>query len=509
MTIDFSRVSTAALIAGCFAGTSAYADVTAQDVWQDWQSYIAGSGYEITATENMSGNTLTVSDISMSLAMEADNSAVSVTMGDLEFVENGDGTVSVVMPETVPIAFSGTGEDGTPFSGKLDYVQDGFEMVASGEPDNMDYAYTADRLAVIMTEITANGQTLPADAAKMEVALADITGSTQMEVGDLRAYEQTMSANTLTYDFAFTGPETSEQFNMTGGSQDLSFDGTASMPLEMDPDNMDASLREGFAADGTFSYAGGSTQLNFAAEGDEFAMQTGSESGSARFGLSQSGLIYDITQAVVSADITTSDLPFPVALNMAEAAINLLIPVSQDEAEQDFALGMKMGDFTMSDAIWNLFDPGTQLPRDPATIELDLTGKATMLMSLMDPASAEAMEQPGAEPAQLNALTLRNLLVSAVGARLTGTGDFTFDNSDTETFDGLPKPTGAVDLQLVGGNGLLDKLVAMGLLPEDQAMGARMMMGLFAVPGDGEDTLNSKIEINEEGHILANGQRIQ
>ena len=73
----------------------------------------------------------------------------------------------------------------------------------------------------------------------------------------------------------------------------------------------------------------------------------------------------------------------------------------------------------------------------------------------------------------------------------------------------MPKPTGSLDLTLVGGNGLIDKLVAMGLLPEEQAMGARMMMGLFAVPGDGEDSLKSKLEINEDGHVLANGQRLK
>ena len=73
----------------------------------------------------------------------------------------------------------------------------------------------------------------------------------------------------------------------------------------------------------------------------------------------------------------------------------------------------------------------------------------------------------------------------------------------------LPAPEGEADLKLVGGNGLLDKLVEMGLVPEDQAMGARMMMGLFAVPGEGEDTLTSKIVVNEEGHVLANGQRLK
>lgn len=40
-------------------------------------------------------------------------------------------------------------------------------------------------------------------------------------------------------------------------------------------------------------------------------------------------------------------------------------------------------------------------------------------------------------------------------------------------------------------------------------MGARMMMGMLAVPGEAEDTLTSKIEISEDGQIHANGQRIK
>jgi hypothetical protein len=73
---------------------------------------------------------------------------------------------------------------------------------------------------------------------------------------------------------------------------------------------------------------------------------------------------------------------------------------------------------------------------------------------------------------------------------------------------GMPMPLGAIDLKLVGANGLMDKLVTMGLMPQDQAMFARMMMGLYAVPA-GEDEMTSKIEFKEGGEILANGQRIQ
>ena len=55
----------------------------------------------------------------------------------------------------------------------------------------------------------------------------------------------------------------------------------------------------------------------------------------------------------------------------------------------------------------------------------------------------------------------------------------------------------------------LDKLIEMGLVSDQDAMGARMMMSMFAVPGSEPDTLSSTIEVNEQGHVLANGQRIK
>jgi len=179
------------------------------------------------------------------------------------------------------------------------------------------------------------------------------------------------------------------------------------------------------------------------------------------------------------------------------------------EAEQDFAFGFTLADFTMSDMIWDIFDAEGRLPRDPATLDIGLTGTARVLADLLDPDAMDAFERDEALPAEVTRLGLETLLLRAAGAELSGTGSFTFDNSDTETFDGFPAPDGAVDLEIVGVNGLLDRLIAMGLLPQEQASGARMMMGLFAVPGAGEDTLTSRIEVRPDGQILANGQRLQ
>ena len=108
-----------------------------------------------------------------------------------------------------------------------------------------------------------------------------------------------------------------------------------------------------------------------------------------------------------------------------------------------------------------------------------------------------------------NAVTVNDLLISAAGAKLTGTGDFTFDNTNAAAMGGMPTPAGTANLQLVGANALIDKLIKMGLVSDQDAMGARMMMGMLAVPGDAPDTLNSEITMTEDGQILANGQRIK
>jgi hypothetical protein len=207
----------------------------------------------------------------------------------------------------------------------------------------------------------------------------------------------------------------------------------------------------------------------------------------------------------IEAKVSVPDLPFPIEYSAETIQANLSMPISKTDTPTDFSLAVILANFNVSDMIWGMGDPGGALPHDPATLVVDLVGKAQWLVDIMNPEEASKMDVPG----MLHALTLKALQLKIAGADLTGSGAFTFDNNDLVSFEGLPKPTGSVDLKLVGGNGLLDNLIKMGLVPADDAMGVRMMMGLFAVAGEAEDTLTSKIEINEQGHILANGQRLK
>ena len=54
----------------------------------------------------------------------------------------------------------------------------------------------------------------------------------------------------------------------------------------------------------------------------------------------------------------------------------------------------------------------------------------------------------------------------------------------------------------------MDKLVAAGLVPQEQLMGAQMMIGMFAKP-NGDDAFTSEVEVSGDGQVLVNGQRMR
>ena len=59
-------------------------------------------------------------------------------------------------------------------------------------------------------------------------------------------------------------------------------------------------------------------------------------------------------------------------------------------------------------------------------------------------------------------------------------------------------------------NGLIDNLAAAGLVSNDDVMGARMMMGMVARPGEGGgDSLVSEVELTPGGGLIVNGMQFQ
>ncbi len=490
------------------ATQGAFADLTANDVWSDWQSYLGSMGYTISGEESASGNVTTISNMMVSMELPEDEGQFQMVMPEMTLTENGDGTVSIGLPESFPMTISGEAE-GEEFSANIVYSHSQLEMTVSGSPEEMTYDYTADKLGILVDTLEVDGETLPSDTLGVNVEMSDLDGSSQMRIGENRNIAQTFNAAEMTYNVMFTDPEGGDSGLINGKLDQLAFEGDNVIPSNFDLSDPQAFYQAGFAFSGNFTYASGATNISGNSEGEEFSMSSSSDGGRFAASIDAQRIAYDIEQNSTKLAVTSADLPFPIEIAMADAGLKFEFPIQPSEEIQPFGFALNLTDFTMSDVLWSMFDPAGTLPRDPATIALNTTGTAKVLMNIFDPESAAAMEAADAVPGELHSLQISELLVSLVGAKLTGDGDFTFDNSNTEEFDGMPAPTGQANLQLVGANALIDKLISMGMMSEDDALGARMMMGMMAVPGEEPDTLNSTIEFTEDGQIVANGQRIK
>lgn len=492
---------------------AAHSDITPTEAWQGWKDYMTAFGYEITATEAMSGGTLTVTDVAMGFAVPEENMTMSVTLGEMAFSDNGDGSVGVSIPARLPMTMQVSGPEAFEIDATFDTVD--FAMTISGDPGASVSAYSATAARIALTDVTVEGTSLSeapggAPFRDVSVEMADLAGETLTNLGDLRRVEQKITTGAWSYMVDVVDPEGSNgSFLINGGSESLAMTGTSTLPEGIDMNDMSGALKAGFSVDGGYVFGPGMMEFRVDEDGTVTDGRSQSGGGDLRIVMNESQLMYGGGTNDLSFEIAGGDIPFPVAITMARYGFELMTPVMQSDTPQAFSLQVLLGEFTMSEFIWALFDPAAQLPRDPATIELDLSGMARLFFDLLDPVQMSAVDTDGEVPGELNALSLDALTVSAAGARLTGTGAVEIDNTDTVTYDGMPKPVGSISLNLTGANTLLDSLVALGFLPEDQAMGARMMMGLFAVAGDGPDELNSTIEFTQDGQVLANGQRLR
>ena len=495
---SFPILRSATCIAAVLSASTAMADVTAAQVWADWQQNLSIYGEDglTIGSEVMTGDTLIVSDIVLTFSDSTSN--VTATMGDIAFSENADGTVSVAMAPSYDMVIAGNAGDTV----NMQITQSGLDMVVSGTPAQMTYRISADQYGVIIDQITdTDGQIIDAE---IRMIANDMTGSYTAQTDDMRNVDFDISAATIDILADVKPPETPGDYvTFSGQMSGLTTKGNLTMPT--DPTTVDPAeiFSNGTQMTGSYGYDSAQYLFDARIEGETASGTATTGAGSVNAAFSQTGISYGANVQSLDVAVQGAGVPFPIEVSMAEYGFGITLPVTKSDTPADFGLNINLTDLNVNDVIWMMADPTGALPHDPVTMLLDISGKAKLFHDLSDPAFENA-DVPG----ELNALTLNDLTLKLGGAELTGLGDFTFDNSDLETFNGVPRPAGDLSLTLKGGNALIDGLVQMGVVPQDQAMMGRMMMGMFATV-TGEDELTSKVEINDQGHVIANGQRIQ
>ncbi len=497
------KLSGSTALALIFLCTGAQAQVTPEEVWESWQAFSTSAGQDLTvgsATRN--GDTLEVSGVVLNLKEELGGS-YAASFDTLNFTDRGDGTVAVTMAESYPMTLVFPEGEG-PEQVTLTVSQPGLSIIAGGTATETSYDFDAPEVTVSVDKIVSDPPA-PSDL----VAAFTLTGSTAKYLvsrsGDTTAIDASFAAGSM--DITVTGAdETGAAVNAKVSLADLSGTSKGNLLGAEMMANMAAALNAGFTTESSFSFGAMAMDVDVNETSGPTKVIGSATGGSFTLAMDKARINYGTAMTGAAFTVSSADIPFPqVAMAFGEYAVNVLLPVSKSDTPQDFAFLTKLIDFTVSEEIWGMIDPGGSLSRDPATLIIDTKGTGFWKQDIMDP---NAM-MDGPEPAgELTSLDLTQVLLKAAGAEVSGIGALTFDNTDLVSFGGMPAPNGTIDVTIKGVNALIDNLIAIGLLPEDQAMGARMMLGMFARPGAGPDELTSQLEF-KDGGFFANGQQLQ
>lgn len=502
MTRQLTCSSALALV---FLATSAGAEVTPQEVWASWQAMMTSAGQEMTVGNTAdTGSAVEVTDVVVAYKDQMGGST-SVTFDKLVFTDNGDGTVTVTMPDSYQLAMAFPAQEDGPGSLKLTISQPGAKVIAGGSATETSYDFSAPQVAMTLDEVTdETGKVLDTTG---DLAMTEVTGS----------YRMTKTGETLGLDSSFAAK--SAVLNLSGSGNDEGGSGTFVvsfadlsgvtkgnfLPAEMMA-NMAAALNAGFTMDSSMSFGAMSVDADITeASGPTKIVMTATGGG---FNVAMDKVRLDYGTSLNGGKLVMSgaEIPFPqVEVAFAESGFNVLMPVTKSDTPQDFRFLTKLVDFTVSEDVWGLFDPAGSLSREPASVIVDVKGMGLWTQDIMDPeAQMDGMEPPG----ELHTLDLTQVLAKAAGAEVSAAGGLTFDNTDLATFGGMPRPDGKITVNIKGVNQLVDNLIALGILTEDDAMGFRMGLGMFARPGAGPDELVSEVEF-KDGGMFANGMQLQ
>lgn len=506
MTIHHSLPPALVLLA-----TPVFADISADDVWANTTAYFAATGGDLAASVSRDGASVFVDDIALNYALPFGFGDLQITLPPMTMVEEGDGTVTQILPKTfeATVGFSSPALFIDDMQLVVSATQEDFAAKAEGTPGDITYTRSAGATGVLI-DFVMNEDGLGDISIGFDFISEGYSSVTRVREGDLIEVdaESTVLQTTMSY-------ESTEAFGIlttgTGTYGTTTNTNSFAMPVDgADITNLAPALRAGMFFDISTTTGEVSDETQTFMEGELISRDssfTGSSESTLHLsseGLRLSGSAQDI--AVTFEDYSFIELS--VAGEIAEASGRFEIPVLASAEPQDMVMSFRLDVLEMSDETWDLFDAARAIPRDAGSVEVDVSGSVTSSVDLVDFIGLEDAFGFGQMPVSINDATINALNVEGAGAAVAGSGRFTFDNNDLDTFDGLPRPEGVAAVDVTGANALLDTLVSAGLLPESEAGMGRMMLGMFT-RATGDDQVSSKLEINGDGQILVNGERVR
>lgn len=533
-----TKLSTATAIGLILVSSPSLAEITPASVWEQMVSYYETSGIKIqTESLDQAGTALTARGVLAT--QEAQGVKLSINVGDVILTPTGDGGVNVDTPDKSELDVTIDGRYGESETHTADSMDSAEPAPSETAPEDEATTQAPPKKSDIVTiSITLNspGETITVyeddsknrydynfptlevklnsvakDSDKLEdlasIVFTKITGSSWFESGPLSKVTQkgqVESVDAILHIATPDGTKADGKLSVAGSS----WDGNSITPTDkkLYADFSDL-MRAGLQTTGSLNFGEQTGEFMFAGkneDGEDFSVSinTSAEPATLHGSVGDGRVKYSGKGGASSFEVKASPLPAPISYKTESTNFNIEIPVLASSEPQSFKLAYGFNDLTLSDSVWDLFDQQAVLPRDPAQIAIDLDGEVLLNVDITDPG---ALDQTAPPPGKINTLNINKAEFYGIGTSIEVTGKLSGPEGGN-----LTNPAGTLTGKLSGVNELLDNLTKIGLLPQDKAIGIRMMTAMFTKP-DPEDPnkMTSEIEFKENGQIFANGQQIK
>ncbi|MGK7754012.1 MULTISPECIES: hypothetical protein [unclassified Roseovarius] len=496
------------------APQAAFAELTPDEAWGVWTAQFEALGLEWEAEAVPEGDALAVGPIFLTMRFPGLPLKMNLQLPGPRFVPDA-GEVEVQLPasDTMPFSLSPTGDGGPGIaaSGALAWRMEDVRVRMREADDGVETRWSGARFEIDMTEYGFRGRPFPAEYRYVQSRF-DITQTSRIADGWLH-FTRRGEAGQVVIDYGY-GDGTTPQ-GLAGTLKRDEVETLTELRLPRDGPALDR-LPELAEAGMTLRHeavaAAGLDEDEEWVAGDLIATgETRWVNITALFTLAGEGARVVSGSDGAVMQLTDKALDLDVDLEAARVLLDLAMPVLRKVEPQDYALRFELDGLTLSEDTWAQFFVADGLARQTADLKVDLGGKAILLETVFDLA-ALGRSFYGALPVSIETLDLKALEVRFWDAELTGRGAVEFDHAAPRMLDGFPAAKGDARFELVGAQDLLDRLIAVGVLTAEDAMSARMMMGMFTAPVEGEgetDAVRAEVEIGPDGQVTVNGQRLR
>lgn len=465
--------------------TATAQDMTAKDGWDLLRGIFEGAGLSVHA-EGIDREGAALVPRNLVLRSGGDGPVVSIPALRLE--PRGAEGVAVIPGNGINLD-----------SGSSGFSQRQFTVDTTGalliRQDGTAVHLTADMPDITMTLDSAVSMGSPADE-NFALALAGLAGGFEISTDPQMDVNGTLGFETLQYTLQVNDTFLQQDDWMEIEGVQLTID-IAALDLFSDdhPSPIAHAFAGGFHADLMIEAERSASRSDQLIAGTRIFVDSTGDRSEGALRLRDGMLQIEASGGATQAQLEIAGLEADVALESALTAFEMPL-VAQDE-DAPFALRLELGGLTASPETWANFNL-TDFTGESADFALNFRGDGRWLMDL--PAAFDANDAP----LDFSALVLEQLLVRLGDSRLEGSGQFEPEPGSFSSPEPMPQGIGDFIFDLIGGEILLNRLSAAGLIPSDQQFLVRMMVSALG-RSVGEDHLRSEVTIRPGGQLLVNG----